>query len=174
MIVLREKYWTMLAEYMYDYKYACIYRIYCIRVNNWLRISFAVATALSIAFWGVTNNIPTWWALMVGVLQLYYVIEPLLPFARSVDAINSFIPKLKRLLNLIDYDWLNVDRLDDSHNEDAINELVLKHRHAYDELIDRYIEGVYMRPHLKSGIQATRERDLYFLNYYGIRSEVIK
>ena len=110
---------------------------------NWLLSAFLnITTVSSIAAWGIWDQYPLIWAIILCASQMIQIFFPKLPFNDQLISVRFIISEIERLLIDIESEWLKME-IRDIPDEDMHNLLVQYQLRLY-EITNRYFSGYYL------------------------------
>ena len=127
----RDIFWALLYDCKYKEFYLEYYNSHAARIDRILAGITSLATAGSVAAWGIWQQFPVLWSIFIMVAQVVQLLRPLFPYAKRIAAFHYFIPALRRLTWDIEISWYRLEL----EGHDAVDTLAL-----IDSFRQRYLD----------------------------------
>ena len=164
---MRDKFWRMFYEMKYRERYYWHYQIRSKRINGLVSAICMIASASSIAAWGIWSQYPVVWAVIIAISQVFSVTKPLHPQADQLVAFKFIIPAISDMLVRIEYDWEQIDS--EKYSDDEIKSVLRNYKNEYNALENTYIGDLYLPASQNCVKLAEKECKDYFYLYYDVK-----
>jgi hypothetical protein len=167
---MREKYWAHYSEKKYESFY---YKYYAIRAQRFDYIvtgAALLASIGSIATWGIWQQLPLLWGILIAAAQVSQALRPIYPFSKQLIALKYVRPRFDKLLIEMEYEWDML--LIRNTTDEKIAELLAGFEQNFAEVESSFIGDIYFADSKQCINRAKDQQQKFFYTRFGIKEEL--
>lgn len=150
----------------FKYFYYDCYKTRCEKIYKRMNLFLACASCAGIAAWGIWDQYPAVWAMLLAFSQIVSVMRDNLPFVSESIQLRFFIPELQNILIEIEREWNKLDGKSDTE----IASLIFYYENKISQIENNYISGLTLAKNKKCAKEATEEQKAFF-SFYELEQE---
>lgn len=161
----RDSYWNLYCYLVYKMYYYDEYMKKSSFYDKCLNALIAIASSTSITSWLVWQKFEVFWAIIVGLAQLFSLIKPLFHFSEHICLISILLPELNKVVADM---GRQLDSFSKKTSEKSIVDAMGKAEKRFNELEARYIASMDFPTRKKCQDIAEKYRDDYLAARHGV------